>query len=95
MATRRLSARLTVPARPLRVYIDSCYYIDVVKGRRSAALDPDRQAHIPVIERLLRQALDGDIEIWASTLVVAECLSVERDANVPQAVRVSASCVSG
>ena len=40
-----------------------------------------------MIERLLRQALHGDIEVWASTLVVAECLSVGRDANVPQEVR--------
>ena len=76
-----------MPSRQPRIYIDSCYYIDVVKGRRSGTLDPDRQAHISVVERLLQRALDGHIEIWASTLVVAECLSIGRDADVPESVR--------
>lgn len=76
-----------MPSSQPRIYIDSCYYIDVVKGRTSGTLDPDRQAHISVVERLLHRALNGHIEIWASTLVVAECLSIGRDANVPESVR--------
>ena len=76
-----------VPARPPRIYIDSCYYIDVVKGRSSVALEPDRQDDILVVENLLQAALRARLEIWASTVVVAECLSVERDPTVPQEVR--------
>ena len=85
--SRLLVRGLMVPARPSRIYIDSCYYIDVVKGRRSVALEPAPRNDILVVESLLQAALRGHLEIWASTVVVAECLSIERDPNVPQKVR--------
>ncbi len=66
-----------MPTNRPRVYIDSCYYIDVAKGRHSATLDPGRDLHLPFIEKLLLAADAGDVEIWASTLVISECLSLE------------------
>jgi len=76
-----------MPNKP-RVYIDSCYYIDVAKGRLSLTLDPGRDQHIPFIEKLLLAALNDDVEIWAPTFVIAECLAVEKgDMDVPPEVR--------
>lgn len=84
-----------MPNKP-RVYIDSCYYIDVAKGRLSLTLDPGRDAHIPFVEKLLIAALNDDIEIWASTFVMAECLAVEKsDMNVPTDVREMFSRILG
>lgn len=74
-------------ARP-RIYIDSCYYIDVARGRHAAALDPDRASHLHFIESLLMASIAGDIEIWASTLVIPECLHVDSQAQaIPEEVQ--------
>lgn len=71
-----------------RLYIDACYYIDVVRGRLAAPLDPGREKHIPYVEKLLIAALNGDIEIWASTLVISECLAIEKGQDaVPEDVQ--------
>jgi hypothetical protein len=76
-----------MPNKP-RVYIDSCYYIDVAKGRLSRTLDQGRDLHIPFVEKLLLAALNDDIEVWASTFIIAECLAVEKgDMDVPADVR--------
>ncbi len=58
-----------------RIYIDSCYYIDVVKGRHN--VPTERDAHLAYVEGLLLASLDGHIEVWASTLVISECLSID------------------
>jgi hypothetical protein len=65
-------------SKPARSYVDACYYIDVVRGRQGT-LDLDRVLHIPFIEKLLLAAQNGDIEVWGSTLLIAECLAIEKD----------------
>lgn len=76
-----------MPSKP-RVYIDSCYYIDVAKGIHSLTLDPGRELHIPFIQNLLVAAANEEIEVWASSFVIAECLAVEKaDMDVPETVR--------
>jgi hypothetical protein len=66
-----------------RVYIDACYYIDVAKGRLGMALDPpDREQHLPWIEALLLAGLAGDVEIYASTLILSECLHVDSQSQI-------------
>jgi hypothetical protein len=71
-----------------RVYIDACYYIDLAKGVHASALDPGRQQHIPYIENLFIAANDGDIEVWASTMILSECLAVEKGQQIiPEAVQ--------
>lgn len=73
-----------------RIYIDSCCYIDVVKGRHQVALEADRAAQLPFLEGLLLAALDGEIEIWSSTITIAECLNVDpQQTTVPEDVQAS------
>lgn len=73
-----------------RVYIDSCYYIDVVRGKHAVPMDSGRALHIPFVEKLLLASTKGEIEVWASSLVIAECLSVEKSkAHIPKEVQQS------
>ena len=70
-----------------RVYIDSCYYIDVAKGRNGVP-DVAVQSHLPFVENMLLAALNGDVEVWASTLVIAECLAINKESmTVPESVQ--------
>lgn len=71
-----------------RVYIDACYYIDVARGKSAKPLDAGRDLHLPYVEKLLLAAQAGDIEIWASTLIITECLATEKNEGaIPQATR--------
>lgn len=71
-----------------RVYMDSCCYIDVAKGRNAVALDPAAAAELPFVEALLLAAYDGAIEVWSSSLTIAECLTIDATQDdVPEAVR--------
>src|SRR5687767_14033795 len=70
-----------------RVYLDSCYYIDVARGREALPMDPHRKAQLPYVEALLLAAHNGDIEIVASTLVIAECLHVQDKRNIPETTK--------
>jgi len=71
-----------------RVYIDACYYIDVAQGRHAVNVDPARLSHLPYLEGMLLASGDGVIEVWASTLIIAECLYVDGQLDtVPEAVR--------
>ena len=68
-----------------RIYIDSCYYIDVAKGKDKVKEDdPGREEHLPYVEWLLVAALNGDIEIVASTLTIAECLHTGNPQDIPE-----------
>ena len=76
-----------MPNKVPRAYIDACYFIDVLRGRNSK-LDADRVEHIPFVEGLLLAAQSGDIELWASTLIIPECLSIDKqDLNVPEQIK--------
>ena len=69
-------------ARKPRVYLDSCYYIDAAKGRLGVSLRPDRATHIPYVEKLLLASLNGEIDVYASTLVISECMHIgEKDVS--------------
>ena len=59
-----------------RVYLDSCYYIDAAKGRLGVSLSADRATHIPYVENLLLASLNGEIDVYASTLVISECMHI-------------------
>lgn len=57
-----------------RVYIDACYYIDVAKGHDKVKQEnPGREQDLWWIQTLLTAAINGDVEIVASTLLIAEC----------------------
>jgi hypothetical protein len=71
-----------------RIYIDACYYIDVAKGKDVVAAEhPGRETHLPFIETLLIAALNGDIEIVGSTLLIAECQHVGDSGSIPDAAK--------
>jgi hypothetical protein len=70
-----------------RVYLDSCCYIDVAKGRHGK-LDEGREDHLPFLEALILAAADGAIEIWGSTLLIPECLHIDgTQQNIPDDVQ--------
>ena len=76
-----------MPARP-RIYIDACYYIDVAKGQEVVKKEqPGREADVRYVETALVAAQSGDIEIIASTLLIAECLHVGSSDQIPQAAK--------
>jgi hypothetical protein len=66
-----------MPSSTPRVYIDSCCFIDVVKGRHQVALEADRASELQYIEGLILASNDGEVEVWSSTLTIAECLNIE------------------
>lgn len=71
-----------------RVYLDSCYYIDVARGRLALPMDAERATHLPFAEGLILASANGDVEVWASTLVISECLAVEKQqAMIPDEVQ--------
>lgn len=54
--------------KPLRVYWDSCVYIDCIQQT------PDRHT---LLESIIEQAKNGDIVLVASTLVLAEVVKLD------------------
>jgi len=60
----------------VRIYFDSCCFIDMVKYRRNADLvtETGRQRDVWFMGRLCDACRAGDIEIYTSTLTIAECL---------------------
>jgi hypothetical protein len=70
------------------VYIDSCCFIDVAKGRHKVALEADRAVELQYIEGLILASHDGQVEVWSSTLAIAECLNIDpRQSRVPDEVQ--------
>ncbi|MBU1156455.1 MAG: PIN domain-containing protein [Proteobacteria bacterium] len=60
----------------VKIYFDSCCFIDMVKYQRNSDLirEPGRKQDIWFMGRLCDACLAGDIEIYTSTLTIAECL---------------------
>jgi len=74
-------------SRP-KIYLDSCCYIDVAKGEdRVKAESPGREAHLWWTETLISAAVAGEIEIVASTLIIAECLHAGDGSNIPDSTK--------
>jgi len=62
-----------------RLYIESSPIIDVIKGRLSIGLTPDRENDLWHTEQCLRSALAGEIEVVTSMLTIAECRRAKQD----------------
>jgi predicted nucleic acid-binding protein len=56
-----------------KAYIDACCIIEAIKGRRGLPLDHP-PAEVEMIETLMRAANDGAIELFTSTITVAEVI---------------------
>ena len=56
-----------------KVYADACCFIDMVKTQIGKTLVKDRELDVWHIKRLLEAHRDKEIEIYTSTLSIAEC----------------------
>jgi hypothetical protein len=73
-----------MPSRPPRAYIDACYYVDVAKGHDRVKIEaPGREEDLWWVQQILTAALNRDVEIIASTLLIAECLHVGDGLAIP------------
>jgi hypothetical protein len=59
-----------------RLYIDSCCFIDMVKIGVGKTLTEDREQDVWFLKRLLEANRDGEVQIFSSTLTIAECTHV-------------------
>jgi predicted nucleic acid-binding protein len=64
----------------------ACCFIDLVKQSVSSQIEAGRANEVWFIDQLLRANLDGEIEVYTSTLTVAECTHVGEE-NITEQVR--------
>jgi predicted nucleic acid-binding protein len=64
-----------------RVYFDACCFIDAVKHTLKLSLDSDRLKDVWHIKQLLQAHRDGEVQVYTSTLSIAECTHVEGDSS--------------
>lgn len=65
-----------------RAYIDSCCFIDMVKTDVGRTLSSDRELDVWHLKRLLEANRDGEVELFTSTLSIAECTHIgDEDLN--------------
>ena len=71
-------------ADPRRSYLDSCCFIDLAK-QAIGTLPADRASSTWYVWKLLEANKDGEIEVFTSTLTIAEC--THADGNIEQRIR--------
>ncbi len=69
-----------------KVYLDACCFIDMVKTHIKKTLENDRELDVWHLKRLLEAHRDKEIEIFTSTLSIAEC-SHGGDGDISPAVK--------
>jgi len=69
-----------------RVYVCACCFIELVKQAVGKALEAGRDDEVWFIDQLLKANLDGEIDVYTSTLTIAECTHVG-DENITDEVR--------
>lgn len=60
-----------------RIYIDACPIIDLVKHRLQMQSEDDRQKDAWFADRLIQAAKQQKVELFTSTLTIAECTHVQ------------------
>lgn len=60
----------------VKIYLDACCYIDLVQHQNDFPIDEGRNNHIWYCHRFLDAARAKDIEVYGSTLLIAECTAV-------------------
>lgn len=63
-------------AETRKIYIDSCCFIDMVKTAIGSPAEGDREKDVWSMKRLLEAHRDGEVEVFSSTLTIAECMHV-------------------
>jgi hypothetical protein len=56
-----------------KTYIDACCFIDMVKTKVGRTVEAGRELDVWHLKRLLEANRDKEIEIYTSTLTIAEC----------------------
>jgi predicted nucleic acid-binding protein len=69
-----------------KIYMDSCCFIDMVKTKIGKTLSADRELDVWHLKRLLEANRDKEIEIYTSTITIAEC-SHAGDGDISEIVR--------
>ncbi len=69
-----------------RLYIDACAFIDMVKTSIGKTLATDREQDVWHMKKLLEASRDKEIEIFTSTLTIAECTHIG-DTDISEAVK--------
>ncbi len=71
-------------AKP-RIYIEACPLIDLVKHRLHMEAADDRQQDAWFTDRLIQAGKMGKVELFTSTLTIAECTHVRDEAKNKEA----------
>lgn len=56
-----------------KIYIDSCCIIDIARRQKKQKIESSSDDDLDRIEILMRAAKNGDIDLYTSTLSIAEC----------------------
>ena len=60
-----------------RVYIESCWFIEAARfDLRGTASEPGREREVAFLKVILEASRDGEVDVFTSTLTLAECLHV-------------------
>jgi hypothetical protein len=68
-----------------RIYLDAAPIIDLVKFKVGVGISPERERDSWYLQQLLAAARAEEIDIFTSTLTVAECTHVEDRSKMEQA----------
>jgi PIN domain len=66
-------------------YLDACCFIDLAKQSIGTLLPDDRANNTWYVWKLLEANKDGELEVYTSTLTIAEC--THADGNMEQRIR--------
>lgn len=79
-----------------RIYVDACCFIDMVKTEVGAKIESDREIDVWHLKRILEANRDNEVEVYTSTLSIAECQHVgEEDVSDAVKQRFSGLLMSG
>lgn len=55
------------------IYLDTCCFIDMVKGAIGQVLPTDRSDDVWFLKQLTQACRDGEIDVYTSVISIAEC----------------------
>lgn len=70
-----------------RIYIDACCFIDMVKTHVGASVESDRELDVWYLKRILEANRDREVEVFTSTLTLAECQHAGDGNSISETVR--------
>jgi predicted nucleic acid-binding protein len=70
-----------------KIYIDTTCFVDLAKGHIGARTEDGREKDIWHTKKLLEASRNGDVEIYTSTLTIAECQHVGDGSKIPDEVK--------